>query len=471
MSKDKWILPASEDLADYTFEFGHLPNDWFKETVKRILRENITIGRMEISTLHRYHYSLNFFWEFIRIYNIELETFADITYELIEGFVHYLQANTNSPSTRGVAFASLKHHIRHGQLLEWDGFPTSEIFDGTEQRILQTEDTLKSMLIDDEVMESIDAALYKWKSSFNPVQEDLNEVVLWALITIIRHTGIRLSEALNLKADCLTKDFMKRYLLEVISKKNKTDRFIAVNKDVVIAIDYLCKATEKIRSELKTDKLFYYRQKSGEYKILRQVLARHWLYNKFILRFGIKDSNGNLAKFTFHSFRHQIGTDLLNNGMSPFEVQQYLGHESMHSTRLYAKVRNDRLTKEYKKLGFIGVIKKSTEDIVDGDGNKLDAEKPLMAQLPDGVCAKPIGTKVINCKKPNACLFCPKFITTPEFLDIHREHLERIRADKRRYLAEELMGSEYHLFETEKILEEIINRLEALQEGGISSGS
>lgn len=94
-----------------------------------------------------------------------------------------------------------------------------------------------------------------------------------------------------------------------------------------------------------------------------------------------------------------------------------------------------------------------------------------MAQLPDGVCAKPIGTKVINCKKPNACLFCPKFITTPEFLDIHREHLERIRADKRRYLAEELMGSEYHLFETEKILEEIINRLEALQEGGISSGS
>lgn len=38
MSKDKWILPASEDLADYTFEFGHLPNDWFKETVKKDIK-------------------------------------------------------------------------------------------------------------------------------------------------------------------------------------------------------------------------------------------------------------------------------------------------------------------------------------------------------------------------------------------------------------------------------------------------
>ncbi|MDA6341744.1 tyrosine-type recombinase/integrase, partial [Escherichia coli] len=74
---------------------------------------------------------------------------------------------------------------------------------------------------------------------------------------------------------------------------------------------------------------------------------------KFIERFEIRDSNGELAVFTYHNFRHQIGTDLLNNGMSAFEVMQYLGHESMHSTRLYAKVRKDRLTKEYKKLGFI----------------------------------------------------------------------------------------------------------------------
>lgn len=470
LKEDKWVLPSSDDLSDFTFEFDHLPNEWFKETIKKITRENIIIGRLKLSTLHRYNYSLDLFWEFLREYNIELNTFEDLSYDLIEVFIHYLLANIESPSTRALAVASLKHHIKHGQIFEWEGFPTKEIFDGTEYRTLQTEDTLKSMLIDDQVMNSIDSSLKEWKQRLTPVIEKLNEIVLWALITIIRHTGIRLTEALNLKVDCMNRDLMGKYLLEVISTKNETDRYIPVSKEVAVAIDYLSQATEKIRFKLNTEKLFYYQQVDGNYRILRQVTARAWLENRFIKRFNIRDSNGELARLTFHNFRHQIGTDLLNNGMSAFEVMQYLGHESMHSTRLYAKVRNDRLTKEYNKLGFIGVIKKSTKDIVDENGKKLNSEKRLMAQLPDGVCAKPIGTKVIDCKKPNACLFCQKFITTPEFLDVHKEHLERIKADKERYLAEELMGSEYHLFETEKVLEEIISRLTALQ-GGAASGN
>lgn len=466
IKKDKWILPSSDDLSDFIFEFGYLPSEWCKETIKKITKDNITIGRLKYSTLNRYNYSLRSFFEFLKSYDINLNTFEDVSYELIEGFVHYLLANVDSPSTRSVIMASLKHHIKHGQLFEWDGFPTYEVFDGTEQRTLQTEDTLKSMLIDDVVIDSIDSSLQQWKSTIKPVLENLNEVVLWALITVIRHTGIRLTEALNLKADCMNRDFMKKYLLEVVSPKNETERFIPVNKDVAVAIDYLCKATEELRSELKTEKIFYhYQPLKNRYIPLQQYEARRFLKKKFIGRFEIRDSNGDLAVLTFHNFRHQIGTDLLNNGMSAFEVMQYLGHESMHSTRLYAKVRNDRLTKEYKKLGFIGVIKQSIENIVDEKGKQLNSEKRLMAQLPDGVCAKPINTKVIDCKKPNACLFCPKFITTPEFLDIHKDHLERIRADKERYLAEDLMGSEYHLFETEKALEDIISRLSALKVG------
>lgn len=472
MKKDKWVLPSSDHLAPYTFNFGFLPNEWFNETIKKITKENITIGRLKLSTLHRYNYSLEVFFDFLNGYDIVLESFEDISYEIIEGFVHFLLANVKSPSTRSVSVASLKHHIKHGQMFEWDGFPSFEIFDGTEQRTLQTEDTLKSMLIDDVIIDSIDSSLRKWKTTIKPVLENLNEVVLWALITVIRHTGVRLEEALNLKADSMNRDFMKKYLLEVVSPKNETERFIPVNQDVAKAINLLRETTQELREKFGTDKLFFqYQPTKKKYKFLNQVEARIWLKRKFLKKFDIRDSNGELAVLTYHNFRHQIGTDLLNNGMSPFEVKEYLGHESMHSTRLYAKVRDDRLTKEYKKLGFIGVIKKSNEDIVDKDGNKLDFEKRLMAQLPDGVCAKPIGTKVIDCKKPNACLFCPKFITTPEFLDIHKDHLERIRADKGRYLAEDLMGSEYHLFETEKALEDIISRLSSIQERGAISGN
>lgn len=205
IKKDKWVIPSNNDLSDFTFEFGHLPNEWFKETIKRITKENITIGRLEYSTLNRYNYSLDVFWEFLKDYGIEIDTFEDVSYELIEGFVYYLLANVNSPSSRSLSITSLKHFIKHGQLFEWEGFPINEVFDGTEQRTLQTEDTLKSMLIDDDVMESIDSSLLHWKSKIKPYLENLNEVVLWALITVIRHTGIRLSEALNLNADCMNR--------------------------------------------------------------------------------------------------------------------------------------------------------------------------------------------------------------------------------------------------------------------------
>lgn len=136
------VLHSSDDLSDYKFT-----------------KENITIGRLKLSTLCRYNYSLDVFWEFLKDYNIELNTFENVSYELIEGFVHYLLANVNNPSTRSLSIASLKHHIKHGQLFEWDGLPLTEVFDGTEQRTLQTEETLKSMLIDDDVMDSIDTSL------------------------------------------------------------------------------------------------------------------------------------------------------------------------------------------------------------------------------------------------------------------------------------------------------------------------
>ena len=39
--------------------------------------------------------------------------------------------------------------------------------------------------------------------------------------------------------------------------------------------------------------------------------------------------------------------------------------------------------------------------------------------LPNGYCGRPPQQ---DCPHPNACLTCPDFQTTPEFLDVHRQH-------------------------------------------------
>ncbi|MEK4503963.1 tyrosine-type recombinase/integrase [Bacillus sp. FSL R12-0069] len=461
---DKWVIPAREDISNYVFRFDFLPNDWFNQTVKKITLESLTIARLSEGTLHRYNYGLETFFIFADECNLTLKTFADITPMMIEQYISYLLLEVDKPSTRSVKMAALKHHIRHGQMLEWGDFPLIEIFDGTENRTLQTEDTLKTMVIDDRVMKQIDATLVKVKKEMKSV----NQVCAWGLISLIRHTGIRIHEALRVQETHLARDFAGKHLLEVVSDKTLTDRYIPVSQEVVNVIKIVSEATREGRNQLSTERVFINEQKGNKgFQHLSQYIARYRLAS-FINTNKIVNPDESLIKLTYHQFRHTIGTDILNNGMSMSEVMEYLGHDSPHSTRLYAKVRNDRLSKEYRKLGFIGVIENKVDNVTDDQGEKIDKEKRLMAQLPDGVCARPVKEKVNHCKKPNACLFCPKFITTPEFLAFHKNHLERIRADKQRYMEEHLIGTDYLLFETEQALVEIVSRLEEiLTEKGI----
>ncbi|KXI64414.1 site-specific integrase [Bacillus cereus group sp. BfR-BA-01119] len=452
---DKWIIPARADMPDYVFRFDFLPNVWFNQTVKKTTLESFTIARLSVGTLHRYNYGLEMFFKFVDDCNICLRTFSDLTPIIIEQYISYLLLEVDKPSTRNGKMAALKHQIRHGQMLGWGKFPSIEIFDGTENRTLQTEDTLKTMVIDDCVMKQIDVALMKTKQEMKSV----NQICTWGLISLIRHTGIRIHEALRIQETHLSRDFGGNQLLEIVSDKTLTDRYLPVSQEVVNVIKRVSEATRKGRGQICTERIFINEQKrSKEFQHLSQVMARQRLAS-FITTNNIVDPNGILVKLTYHQFRHTIGTDLLNNGMSISEVMEYLGHTSTHSTRLYAKVRNDRLSREYRKLGFIGVIEEKVDNVIDEQGGNINKEQRLMAQLPDGVCARPIKEKVNHCKKPNACLFCPKFITTPEFLDFHTNHLERIREDKQRYMQEHLIGTDYLLFETEQALAEIISQL------------
>lgn len=462
-SENRWSVSAGNNLNPYTFDFQYLPNSWFRQTTKKITQEAFTIGKLSYGTIHRYHSGLVPFFTFLKEGNYSVDTFEDLTPKIIEEYVHYLLMTFTSPSTRSVKLASLKHHLKFGQMLGWEKFPKMDLFDGTERRTLQTSDTLKSMLIDDRTMTQIDGALDKQQFAM----ESINEIVVWGLITLIRHTGMRLHEALLHEESFLTKDLTGKPLLEVRSTKTHTDRYIPVNSKVVKALRKVAEITRKDRELNSIESIFvweFYRKTPNKRKIdhLTQYEARDQLH-KFRKKYGIEEY------FTYHQFRHNLGTELINGDMSMSEVMQYLGHDSSHSTRLYAKVRKDRLASEYKKVGFIGKIVEDTSKITEKDESEINEEQRLMAQLPDGVCAKPIKETVIDCKKPNACLFCPKFITTPEFLEIHKDHLSRIKSDKQRYMEENLIGTDYLLNETEKALEEIITKLEVFQssKGGI----
>jgi len=89
-------------------------------------------------------------------------------------------------------------------------------------------------------------------------------------------------------------------------------------------------------------------------------------------------------------------------------------YATLHDTtvrRAFDAYWNDRVSILGERIAF------------DPAGPTADAEwtkhnlARVQASLPNGYCGRPPQQ---DCPHPNACLTCPDFQTTPEFLDVHR---------------------------------------------------
>lgn len=451
--EDKWILEHKTSVGDkVTFDFTYLPNNWFKKIHKQITLECIRVGKPSLMTLYRYNYGLRRFFEFTSQYDLEFNTFEDLTHQYSQMYLYYLKQQDISNSTMAISLSALKWLVLHGQHFEYEGFPVKQVFDGDEYKAVKTEDMLKTKYISDNVMRKIETAL--------KTEENMQ---LKSLIEIGIDTGIRLSEALDLSKGCLTEDFTGKPVLHVISKKNDTERFIPVSRRVKKAVRTLEELSKEGREYTRSDNLTIYwlsRGRPKRYDRLIQSIFRRQL-KRFVKRHNIVNADGSLFELSYHAFRHTLGTEMLNKGMSPTEIADYLGHESLHSTAGYAKLKNPTVQKEYKKLGFIGMI---VEKISEEGLNKTDLneEKLKKAALPDGACSKPIDNKGNICANFNMCIICPKFITTPKHLSTHKDHLNRLQADREQYMKSEYIGTVDHLNTIESTLEMIIERLEEI---------
>lgn len=453
---DKWVLDHPTSLGNsISFDFTYLPNEWFKKIQKQITIECLTLNKPSVETLNRYNYSLKHFFRFINQYKIDLKNYGDLTHQHTQMFLFYLKQQDMANSTRGTAMAALKWIVLFGQTFELENFPKKQLFDGEEYQSIKTEDVLKTKYIPDNVMKQIDSAL-----------RDEDDSILKSLIEIGIDTGIRLGEALDLYKGCLTEDFTGKPVLHVISSKNNTERFIPVSQRVKRAVKKLEAQSKEGRKAIGSGNLTVYWMPNGKrFDRLTQPNFRYKLKG-FIKKNRITDNEGDLYPFTYHAFRHTLGTEMLNRGMSIFEIADYLGHESLHSTAGYAKLKNQTVQKEYGKLGFIGMIVEEISEKSMGKGKRLDKDTLKTASLPDGACKKPIDNQGNICARFNMCIICPKFITTPAHLPVHRNHLERLRADRELYMATEYIGTQNHLETVEHALETIIERLEVIGSGG-----
>jgi hypothetical protein len=340
--------------------------------------------------------------------------------------------------------------------------PDKEIFTGNEY--IGVNRRLKIDFIPDDVLDVINNAL---KTENNPY-------IKYGII-ILESTGIRPGDLLMLHIDCIKPHLINGYTMTWFDHKNRKQRPpLPVRPECAEAVDKLIEATKEIREEADSrikDFLFIYKSTYGRkppvVSRIYEDLMRLWIH-KFIKRNNILDASGELYNLTCHQFRRTLGTDMLSKGENISTVQEVLGHAyAITSARFYADIKDKERAKVFKSVGIIGNINQIDESafdsVVEMEWFKANKEK-CVAGLCDGYCTKHLqkGKICDRLLKRQKCYTCSRYITTPEYLEAHKNHLASL---ERQLVENAICGEHYaeHFRPTIEVLKVIIERLEELQ--------
>jgi site-specific recombinase XerD len=170
------------------------------------------------------------------------------------------------------------------------------------------------------------------------IQQELrrrNDFTSNALL-LLRHTGMRIGECIDLSVDCLRAIGPDQWAIHVPLGKLKTERLVPVDSLV-------CQLVDRLRSMRSPD------APSTGRLLLSRPRGQYLLVLK--LRDALRDvaaAAGITARIVPHQFRHTYATEMLRAGVTLAAVMKLLGHKSPHMTLHYLEITQSDLQREYQ---------------------------------------------------------------------------------------------------------------------------
>ncbi len=398
---------------------------------------------------------------------------------LVKSYTKHLLLNTDNTINTIVAKANVVGGILNLSdipYLKWDKELAEKVFNLSAnikprtiaRAVMYMEEFTGYLIINDILVDSpikqlhnLTLAKYEYKETssdkyvltqiFNALGS-INESSLTICFLVIYCTGMRVSEACSLKKNCLEK-YKDTYFIRFYQTKMKKDVTNVIPKALY---ELLKEYISTVPAE--TDYIFYGQKVTKP----RQSVT---FTNKFaseLERLGVKNADGTPYRFSAHSFRHLMAVKMREADI-PFQyIVEQLHHKSPEMTLAYMEfLDRQKINKMKKYINAHGDEAPITTDIqVDSDEDYAEyMRKFINAQmLPDGVCARPV--KLGKCKHCNACLFCDDYRTSSEFLDSHKNHLNRIESYLKVAKVNGWVIQEKQAEETKKVLIKLIAKLE-----------
>jgi integrase len=376
-------------------------------------------------TIDKLTSALAIFGEFVCDHDPELQSVAGLERRHIEAFLGWTATRASRGShdhTKGVGpFVHAHAAIAVRGFLDdiwawgWADAPGRRlVFDAD---IPRQPDTLPRALSPD-----IDAALMDAVAG-------LDDLFARVAITVLRHTGIRIGELLDLEINHLVDYGPNGTWLRVPLGKLNNERSVPVDAPALEALDewlgqrQVQRARPHRRDGHLADFVFVAKgRRLGTTRIQRG-------FRDAVTAAGLLGPDGQPLKVTAHQMRHTWATELANAGMSIQALMTLLGHRSPEMTIRYARLASPALKSAYdqaagrvaRRIPVAPAGKPAVPDRVEWLGAEM-----LKTRVANGYCSRDLVAQA--CAYANICETCPNFVTAPEFAPAIEAQLADIHA-------------------------------------------
>jgi site-specific recombinase XerD len=157
------------------------------------------------------------------------------------------------------------------------------------------------------------------------------------VLLLLRHTGMRIGECVDLSSDCLRAGVPGEWAIHVPLGKMKTERMVPVDS-------FVCQLVQRLRFWRSLDPVpadgFLLARPRGREMLLRGL--RKSLHD-------ITAAAGITARIVPHQLRHTYATFMLRAGVSFPGIMKLLGHSSPDMTMRYLGIALPDLQREYQQ--------------------------------------------------------------------------------------------------------------------------
>ena len=420
--------------ADYipNLDFFTISNKYNKNLLKMYLKSELTLTGKAYSTIRCEYMNLTDFVCFLGDIDIGRHSKADM-----ESYCEHLDKKFSKVNGYNTAIADVLSFFKYLSKRE---FLLSEFFIDISDMKKRGKYNYKLTAPDDFVVNQIFDNL--------PKAEEIFQI----MYMIQTWSGIRVSELCSIPFNCIRKD-TDGCKLFIYSNKMQDNDFIIIPPALYERIKKYQKSVKEKRPD--AEYLFYYGQRKDTGKPINiKTYTRHM--QKYIAEWGIKNPDGTEHLYQSHAYRHKKGRDMVEAGIPLYMISQCLNHRSMNMTLVYAEARTAFRKKEFNK--YIAAsrdadpLKTDTTITVEWLRENLDKQA-----LSNGFCCLPCQTK---CPHTNSCIHCNNFITSLDYLDVHKRQLELLESNLELYKANGYVSNVATTEKDIKKLKDIIERLE-----------